>query len=42
MVASPAKKALAGCITATATANFKAEDKRAYFIVALENAWSST
>ena len=33
--AAPAKSALAGCITATA--NFKAEDKRAYFIVALEN-----
>jgi len=34
--AEPAKSALAGCITDTA--NFKAEDKRAYFIVALENA----
>ena len=34
--AEPAKNALAGCITDTA--NFKAEDKRAYFIVALENA----
>ena len=32
----PAKSALAGCITDTA--NFKAEDKHAYFIVALENA----
>ena len=31
-----AKSTLAGCITDTA--NFKAEDKRAYFIVALENA----
>ncbi len=34
--AKSAKSALAGCITDTA--NFKAEDKRAYFIVALENA----
>ena len=34
--AEPAKSPLAGCITDTA--NFKAEDKRAYFIVALENA----
>jgi len=34
--AEPAKSALEGCITDTA--NFKAEDNRAYFIVALENA----
>jgi hypothetical protein len=34
--AEPAKSALDGCITDTA--NFKAEDKHAYFIVALENA----
>jgi hypothetical protein len=33
---APAKSALAGCITDSS--NFKAEDKRAYFIVALENA----
>lgn len=34
--AESAKNALAGCITDSS--NFKAEDKRAYFIVALENA----
>ena len=33
--AEPAKSALEGCVTDTA--NFKAEDKHAYFIVALEN-----
>ncbi len=33
---APAKSPIAGCITDSS--NFKAEDKRAYFIVALENA----
>jgi hypothetical protein len=34
--AEPAKSPIAGCISDSS--NFKAEDKRAYFIVALENA----
>jgi len=34
--AEPAKSTLEGCITDSS--NFKAEDKHAYFIVALENA----
>lgn len=33
--AEPAKRPIAGCITDSS--NFKAEDKRAYFVVALEN-----